>query len=133
MHLGRRPDEAPDPKIQAFYEQLLDALKLPAVRLGRWRMLPSEAAWAGNPTAGNVFAFSWELDRKRVLVTVNYAPTQSQCYVKVPWRDLAGQTLLLRDRLSEAKYVRSGDDLQHGGLYLDVGPWYTHLFELEVR
>jgi hypothetical protein len=133
MHLGRRPDEAKDPKTLAFYEQLLDALKLHVMRLGRWRMLASEAAWAGNPTARNVLAFSWDLDSQRVLVTVNYGPTQSQCYVKLPWRDLAGDTFVLRDRLSDAKYVRPGDDLQNRGLYLDVPPWHTHLFELELQ
>jgi Alpha amylase, catalytic domain len=133
MHLGRRPSEARDPEAQAFYERLLEALKLPVMRLGRWRMLMSDAAWPGNPTARNVFAFSWDLDRQRVLVAVNYGPTQAQCYVKLPWRDLAGDTYVLRDRLSDARYVRSGDDLHDRGLYLDVPAWHAHLFDLELQ
>jgi hypothetical protein len=133
MHLGRRQDEPPNLKLRAFYDQLLDALKMPVVRLGRWRMLPTDAAWAGNPTGNDIFAFSWDLESQRVLAVVNYAATQSQGYVKLPWRDLAGDTFVLRDRLSDVRYVRPGDDLQNRGLYLDVPAWHTHLFELEIQ
>ena len=52
----------------------------------------------------------------RRLVVVNYAGHQSQCYVALPWRDLAGRTWRLQDRLGEAVYDRDGGDL------VDAGP-----------
>ena len=65
-----------------------------------------------------------------LLVAVNYAANQSQCYVRLPWADLRGKTVRLRDRMSAAVYDRSGDDLAARGLYLDVPAWGYHVFEV---
>jgi glycosidase len=132
MHLGRRPDEPVDVEVKKFYDRLLQILKRPVLRQGRWRLLTSDPAWAGNPTARCVLAFSWEINGDRVVVAVNYGDTQAQCYVRLPWNDLNGRKLSLRDQLSDAKYDRSGDDLQARGLYLDVAPWQAHIFEVAV-
>lgn len=133
MHLGRRPDEPIDLELQKFYDRLLDGLKLPILRSGRWRLLPSESAWPGNPSSRNILGFSWELDDKRMLVSVNYSPTPAQCFLRLPWRDLTGRSFRLSDRLSDARYVRAGDDLQARGIYLDVPAWHTHMFEVEKQ
>ncbi|HET6334205.1 MAG TPA: alpha-amylase family glycosyl hydrolase [Polyangiales bacterium] len=130
MHLGRRPDEPVDVDALKFYERLLQIIKRPVLRQGRWRMLTSDAAWVGNPTAHDVLAFSWELNGDRVLVAVNYADTRAQCYVRLPWSDLSGRKLSFRDQLSDAKYDRAGEELQARGLYLDVPAWQTHIFEV---
>jgi hypothetical protein len=61
---------------------------------------------------------------------VNYAAHQSQCYVALPWNDLAGRTWRLRDRLGAALYERDGADLAARGLYLDLPAWGYHAFEL---
>jgi len=36
----------------------------------------------------------------------------------------------LEDLLGDASCDRDGHDLQARGLYLDVGPWQHHLFEM---
>jgi hypothetical protein len=61
---------------------------------------------------------------------VNYAPNRSQCRLRMPFPGLAGRRWRLRDLLSDAIYERDGDELSGGGLYLDVGPWQYHVFEL---
>jgi hypothetical protein len=33
--------------------------------------------------------------------------------------------------MSDSQYDREGDELQSRGLYLDVGPWRAHVFELK--
>src|SRR5262249_17271563 len=60
MHLGRRPAEAPDPLLQAFYGRLMECLKRRELRQGNWRLRPCLAAWEGNPTFNNFLAFTWE-------------------------------------------------------------------------
>ena len=91
MQLGRRPDELVDPVLQEFYFKLLVCLKHPEVREGRWQLLEVRPAWEGNPTWDRFLAFAWEGDNdQRLLVTVNYGPTQGQCYVSFPWNDLRG-------------------------------------------
>jgi hypothetical protein len=66
------------------------------------------------------------------VVAVNYAANQSQCYLRLPFPDLGGRTWRLQDRLGDARYDRSGDDLASAGLYLDMPPWQAHVFSIEA-
>jgi hypothetical protein len=59
---------------------------------------------------------------------VNYAPNQSQCYMRVPFEDLAGSQWRLHDQMGSADYDRDGNDLQSRGLFLDMSPWQAAAF-----
>jgi hypothetical protein len=67
---------------------------------------------------------------ERLLVAVNYSAHQSQCYVRLPFSDLGDKQWTLKDLLDDAHYERAGNDLQSKGLYLDVAPWQSHVFEM---
>jgi Alpha amylase, catalytic domain len=131
-HLVRAPQETVDRTLQQFYDTLLPVLRRPAVRDGRWSLLECVPAWAGNWTSDSFVASAWERDGERVLVAVNYASHQSQCYVRVPWADIRGRAVQLKDLLGAASYDRDGTDLTARGLYLDLRPWSYHAFELTV-
>jgi hypothetical protein len=76
-------------------------------------------------------AFAWEgAEGNRLLTAVNYAPNQSQCYVRLSFPGLGERKWRLQDLLSDARYDRDGKDMQSSGLYLDVAPWQAHVFEL---
>ncbi len=131
VQLGRRPAEPVDEALREFYGRLLDCLKRPAVRDGRWRPCACRAAWDGNPTWERFLAFTWEGGPgRRLLVAVNYGPTQGQCYVEPVLPDLRGRDFLLRDLLGPAEYRRGGDELAARGLYLDVPAWGHHVFDV---
>ena len=133
-HLVRAPAEPADPTLQAFYHGLLTVLRQAPLRDGQWRLLECVPAWEGNGTWDNFLAFAWEgVAGDRLLVTVNYAPQQGQCYVRPPYPDLAGRAVPLKDLMSPAEYDRTGDDLLSGGLYLDLPAWGYHLFKLPSR
>lgn len=131
VHLRRGPEEAPDRATQEFYDGLLSCLRDPAFRDGSWRLLDCQPAWDGNPTADDFVAFTWTGpgDRRR-LVTVNFSPHRSQCYVRLPWTDLDGRTLRFRDQLGPDSYDRDGGDVARLGLYLDLPEWGHHVFEV---
>jgi glycosidase len=131
MHLCRGPVEPTDIDLHSFYEEVLACLKHPAVRDGEWQLLECAPAWDGNWTADCFVAFAWRGEGGyRLLVAVNYAPNQSQCYVQMAVDEWRGKMWQLRDLMSEVSYRREGDDLASRGLYLDVPPWGYHLFEL---
>ena len=132
VHLGRGPAEVRDDALAAFYDRLLDCLKEPVFRDGRWQLLECRGAWDGNRSWDDFVAFSWTGpgDARRIVV-VNYSDHRSQCYLSMPWGDLAGRSWLLRDRLGPDAYERSGDDLTSSGLYLDLPAWGTHVFALD--
>jgi glycosidase len=129
-HLGRRPDEPVDHQLQRFYECLLRLLRQPVVHDGCWQLLECQPAWESNWTWDCLVAFSWENAGERWLVAVNYAANQSQCYVRLPFGDLASDTWLVQDLISNTIYDRDGNDLDSRGLFLDVGPWYAAVFRI---
>jgi glycosidase len=131
-HLGRAPDEPVDSSLAGFYNRLLTVLRQPALRDGQWQLLECVPAWSGNWTSDCFLAFGWQgPGGERLLVVVNYAPNQSQCYVRLPYADLAARNWRFQDQLGTASYDRAGPDLQERGFYLDVQPWQTHLLSLK--
>src|SRR5262249_20636818 len=130
-HLVRAPLEPPDTAVQQFYDRLLAVLRRPGVREGEWRLLECAPAWDGNWTSDCFLAWCWlGRDGQRLLVAVNYAGNQSQCYVRLPFADLAGRSVRLKDLMGPAAYDRDGGDLLARSLYLDLPPWGHHAFEL---
>jgi hypothetical protein len=134
-HLGRAPVEPVDEKLKQFYDRLLAVLRQRVVREGQWQLLTCVPAWEGNWTWDCVVGFAWQgPDGERLLVAVNYAPNQSQSYLRLPFADLGNRQWQLRELVgNEVVYDRDGNDLQARGLYLDVPPWGTAVFSMKPR
>ena len=133
-HLGRGPDELPNPRVQQFYASLLDVLRRPAVRQGQWQLLECRPAYDGDGSFDNFIAWTWQLPGgERLLVTVNFSAHPGQCYVRLASAELGGAAWLLTDLLGDARYERDGDELQSRGLYLNVAPWQCHVFEMSAQ
>jgi hypothetical protein len=132
-HLVRGPVEPVDERLKQFYDRLLEILRRRDVRDGQWHLLECVPAWDGNGSSDAFIAFGWQgTDGQRLLVAVNYAPHQSQCYVRLPFADLGGRSWWLTDLLGDAKYDREGSDLASKGLYLDLPPWTHHVFDVSA-
>ena len=132
-HLVRAPLEEVDGGLKQFYERLICALNLSAMRSGEWRLLESAPAWEGNPTAEDFIVFAWNgAGDERVLVAVNCSAHQGQCYVPLPFREFAGRSVGFSDLMSSVRYLRTGNDLVSRGLYLDLPEWGYHVFEMKV-
>ena len=81
-------------------------LRHPVVRDGQWQLLECVPAWDGNWTSDCFLAFAWQgPDGERLLVTVNYAPNQSQCYVRLPFADLGNSQWRLQDLIGDAHTI----------------------------
>jgi hypothetical protein len=133
-HLVRAPIEPVDAALGQFYDGLLAVLRRSAIRDGQWRLLECAPAWDGNWTWDCFLAWlSKGQDGQRLLVAVNYAGNQSQCYARLPLPDLNGRSVQLKDVMGAASYERDGSDLLARGLYLDVPPWGHHVFEMTAR
>jgi len=108
-------------------------LRQPVVRDGAWRLLDCVPAWDGNWTSDCFIAWSWQgSDGQRRIIAVNYAGNQSQCYIRLPFSDLGGRAVRLKDLMGPDRFDREGNDLMSRGLYLDMSPWSFHAFEVSV-
>jgi hypothetical protein len=65
------------------------------------------------------------------VVVVNYAPTDGQCHLRLPFPELARRRVALSDLTGSAAYDREGSSLISPGLYLDMPGWGYHVFALE--
>jgi len=73
---------------------------------------------------------AWSGTTGRLVVAVNYGDTRAQCYIRLAFPDLRG-ACVLRDLVNPGiEYERDGGELATRGLYLDLGPWGHHVFEL---
>lgn len=134
VHLCRGPSEPLNIDCRAFYARLLDVRRHPAIATGSWQLLNATPAWPNNPTNDQFIVFAWCAQNETnppLLVAVNYAAGQGQCYVRLPFLGIAGQLVHLTDLLGTAQYERSGDALVSPGLYLDLPPWGHHVFVLD--
>jgi glycosidase len=130
-HLVRGPEEPVDERIKKFYDRLLAVLRHDVVRSGQWQLLECVPAWDGNWTWDCFLVFAWQgAGDERLVVTVNYAPNQSQCHVRLPFTDLGNSHWRLQDLLGDATYDWNGNDLQARGLYLDERPWSARVYAL---
>src|SRR5262249_4410664 len=96
-HLVRGPVEPVDEEIKAFYDRLLGLLQRPVVRDGHWQLLECMRAWEENWSFDDFIAYAWQgPEDECLLVTINYAPHPSQCYVLIPFSGLDGNQWRLR-------------------------------------
>ena len=107
-HLVRGPEESIDQRLEQFYDRLRAVLGEPAgatavaiarvqICLGRQRDL----GWLPGLCMARRRC-------ERLLVTVNYAPHQSQCYVQLPFADLGERRWRLHDLIRGVTDDREG-------------------------
>jgi Alpha amylase, catalytic domain len=131
VHLARGPAEPLNADLHQFYDRLLCCLRRNNAREGPWQLLECTPAWDGNWTWDGFICFAWHSpDRTSLIVVVNYAPNQGQCYLHIPFNELNGASVRLRDLMGPAVYDRNGDEILSQGFYLDLPAWGYHVFEV---
>jgi len=131
VFLGRRPAEPVDHDLAAFYGRLVQETRRDAFRNGAWRLC-ERSGWPDNQSCLNILAWCWAKDDERYLIIINFRQQAAQARVQVPWDELGGKTWRLSDVLSGESYDRSGDEMRDAGLYVDLGPWQCHLFQVRA-
>ncbi|HXV28502.1 MAG TPA: alpha-amylase family glycosyl hydrolase [bacterium] len=133
VQLATEPEESPDRELQGFYKILLDYINQEPLHQGKWQMLEIRAAGDENSTCQNCLSWSWEWKDRIALIVVNYSSTPSQARILIPQSWIKGKSLVFSDQLTERSYDRESNDLAEWGLYVDLGPWKAHLFDLKVK
>jgi hypothetical protein len=158
VFLARRPSEALDEKLAAWYRSLLEKVAGNAVRTGTWQLLDA-VGWPDNQSCRNLLAWSWtpasdarasnarasdarasdarasdaradSADGRHVVV-VNLSAGPAQGKIPLPWPDLPGRGWHLTDLLSGEDFERDGATLSDPGLFVDMAPGQSYV--LAVR
>ena len=131
VFLARRPPEPIDRDLAAFYRRLLKEINRDVFRNGEWRLC-ERSGWPDNQSCQNLLTWCWVKDDERYLIVINFRHEAAQARVHVPWDELRGKQWRLNDVLSGESYDRSGDEMRDAGLYVDLGPWNCHLFQMRA-
>jgi hypothetical protein len=128
VQLGRRVLEPDNTVIEALYRLLLNEVRHSVYHEGEWKLRECGPAWDLNASHRALIAYTWCNGEDRRLVAVNFTPTTSQARIALPDFDLAVKDWILRDELHQMEYERDGAEMAEHGLYIDLGPWQSHLF-----
>jgi len=129
VFLRRRPAERIDRDLITFYERLLKAVNRDVFRNGEWRLC-ERSGWPDNQGCQNLLAWCWTKGDERWSIVINFREKAAQARVHLPWDELRGKDWRLNDVLSDESHVRSGSEMRETGLYVDLGPWNCHLFQV---
>jgi glycosidase len=134
VQIGRQPDEPVDDSLEDFYRRLLKEIRAPIYQTGKWRLFNLFPAWSNNHTYDNLVAHGWVDGDDSRLVVVNLTDVQSQAIVNLSaWHGIAGHKWRLSDRLNGDDYVRDGDHMSRPGLYVELPPYHSHIFQFEKQ
>jgi hypothetical protein len=155
VHLGRRADEPVDAGSAAFHRRLVDILRHPALRDGRFAALRAEGAlvahrWQAPGSEGSLgpaarSAIGQGLPQGAgpvaarspgsIVVVANLGTTHAEGHVPLDLRGIAGRAVVLEDLLTGDRYDRDGDALVDParGLYVALGGYGVHVFEVTAH
>jgi hypothetical protein len=126
VFLGRRPEEPADPELPGFYQKLLKAATLEGMRNGTWQLC-ERTGWTDNGSYQNLVAWCWRRSGEYHLIVVNLSDSGAQGLVRLPWDELRGKSWQMTDLFSGQMFERSGAEMCHPGMYVDLPPWGYHL------
>ncbi|MFL6160806.1 MAG: alpha-amylase [Jatrophihabitantaceae bacterium] len=128
VFLRRRPDEAADPTLAAWYRNLVGSVAERGIRTGDWRLLEA-TGWPDNTSCGNLLAWTWSgrSGSGPHVVVVNASDQPAEGRVRLPWPELAGRQLRFHDPIADVELDRDGDELLDPGLYVALAAWQYHV------
>lgn len=130
IHLRREPKEATDSETAGLYRRLLKFIHNPVTHDGDWSLLTSYPAWEKSQTYLGIMAWFWVHGQDCKMVVVNYSMLRAQAVIHLPEFLTRRFFVQFRDVLTDKIYDRTGEELFQKGLYVDLQPWQSHLFDI---
>jgi glycosidase len=127
VQLGREPFEKTDECLPDFYNKLLDITSAQIFISGEWKLIEPLKVWDNNYTNERMLCWLWSYKIERRLVVVNYSDSKAQCRVKLDLRSYP-ENFELFDLLNNFSYIRSRDEVNRVGLFIELQPYQSHIF-----
>ena len=129
VQLSRAQEEATDAEIQHTYVRILGIVDAPEFHSSGWKLL--ELRDAGDRTSSDVIAYMWSDGGGRKLVVVNLGsgPSTGKLYLSDDL--LSGAGLRFNDLLNDRTYERQSADLKRWGLFIKLGAFGAHIFDVK--
>jgi glycosidase len=127
VQLGRKPLEKPNESLRLFYEKLLNIAKSEIFKYGDWQILRTKPSWETDPTFKNIISYIWNYNNQYRLVVINYSEKVSSARINFDTPQ-GMREIMLTDLLNNKKYARNSVEIRNEGLYVQLGPFQSHIF-----
>ena len=129
VQLGKRAYEEEDQELLEFYLRLINASPGKEFENGNWSLCKIDPIGGFSNT--NLIAHIWTKEEHRRLTVVNYSPYPAKGHIKIPNIDYGENDWSFGDLLNYETFVYQGENLQNHGLYVELGAWKGHIFEIK--
>jgi len=128
VQLGREPVETISEELQSFYDKLVTITREDIFKNGDWNLLQSLKSWEGNESFQNLLCWLISFKNQKVVVIVNYSDIVSTCRLKLSISEYS-EEFHITDLLTGQTYMRSAEEVHNSGLYIELKPWQSHIFQ----
>ncbi|MBD3195644.1 MAG: alpha-amylase [Candidatus Lokiarchaeota archaeon] len=129
IQLGVRKNEEINNGLLEFYRKILKFLSESDLRQGDWEICLTHIS-SEKLGKNNLIAYIWRMNRKNVLIVVNFGDTDIKGHVSIPNIDFQDYSWKFKDVLTDKIFEYNGEDLKSNGLYVELNPWRGHLFQI---
>jgi hypothetical protein len=131
VQVGRQPYEPVQDELTHFYARLTTEIRHPIYSSGQWSLLEMTPGQS-NESHKNLIAYGWKMGDNYRLIVINLTDAPSQAHVRLAgWPDIPQHDWRLNDVLNGDRYLRRGELLDGVGLYVDLAPYHSHIFQFE--
>lgn len=130
VQLGRRPAEKDNMDLMHFYRHLLASAPGKNFSEGNWSLCRIEPV-GSDFSSGNLIAHEWAKENKyNKLIVVNFSPYPSKGHVRSNFIKFGFEKWNFIDSLNKMAYTYNGANLDRFGLYVELDPWNSHIFDI---
>ena len=133
VQLGRSPNEDINSELYQFYQRLLKSAPDRSIGEGKWSLCVIEPLTDYDQSHLNLIAYQWNTSQRYQLTVINYSPFFGRAHVRLNNIDYGSSEWLFIDILNQKPYTYNGKDLEFYGIYVDLKPWNSHIFEVRRR
>ncbi len=130
IQLGRRPSEEKNGQLLNFYQKLLKAIPSHDFFDPNWSLCEIRPINNDDNSFINLISYLWWSDSNYRLVVVNYSPNYSKAHIRISPFHFDTYRWRFSDLLNDKSYIYNGEDLYKHGLYIELGPWEGHIFNI---
>jgi hypothetical protein len=128
VQLARAAEEPIDEHVRGIYEKVLRISNGSAFHEGVWTQLDPQPT--GDGSHGNIIGYTWQSKKQNWLIAVNLGAETSTARISLPAQMLASSRVQLRDELNEQSYLRDVAEIKQKGLFVMLGGYGAHMFEV---
>ncbi len=133
IQLGRKPVEEVNMYVFHFYQRLLRAAPDRSIGEGKWSLCDIEPLTDYDQSHLNLIAYQWHSSQRYQLIVINYSPFFGRGHARLKNINFGSSEWIFFDRLNHKTYTYKGTDLEFNGVYVDLKPWNSHIFEVRKR